>query len=199
MTVEVGTEPEQIAPGDGQWIVEVESGVARVDHNPNRVKQSGDVLRSGDRVRLSRLGNDPVYAVADDTLGNSSTAKLRVTRAGFDVQFMNPFSQPSVESNDVSGAAAASDAFDHRTASNADPSGTVKETLDVPGRATEVAILAQNADASFTVKVKFNNTTISYSGDSSTAVDERRGVNSPNVTVEFSGSATTLDYDVMVT
>jgi len=89
-------------------------------------------------------------------------------------------------------------AFEHVGETNADPSSTISEELSVPDRASSISVLMQGADDTFSVVIEFSNTSVSYSGDSSTDVDEVRTVNAPSVTVTISGAATTCDYDIYI-
>lgn len=75
-------------------------------------------------------------------------------------------------------------------------------SLTVPGRPDSVRILVQNATGGYTVTVEFSNTSVSFSGDSTTDVDEERAV-MDNTTVDVtisdtSGASNTVDYDVLL-
>lgn len=78
----------------------------------------------------------------------------------------------------------------------------VTESLEVKGRPEDVRVLVQNADGGFDVTVAFSNTSVSYSGDGTTDVDEQRPV-VDNTTVDITisdttGAANSVDYDILL-
>jgi len=93
MTVKVNNEPKKVIPATNEnWVAEVEQAAVRLDHSPQRAKNDGVKALPGDRVQLSELRGQPVYAVrapeqpADVDVG--APARLEINEASFTINYM---------------------------------------------------------------------------------------------------------------
>jgi hypothetical protein len=179
------------------WKATISGGDILVGHHKQEVPRNGDRIKAGDRVRLDNLGGSPLYAYAD---GKDVT--VSISEAAVNITFMARTVVGSVQADDGSEVAPASGAFVHEFGSGADFSATVTESFEAPDRADWIVINVDDANNSFTVDVKFTDssgteiTSRQLTGDSSTDVFERVAVASPHIEVEFSGAATSADYNI---
>jgi hypothetical protein len=93
MTVKINNEPKKVIPETNQnWVAEVEQAAVRLDHSPQRARNDGVKALPGDRVQLSELRGQPVYAVrapeqpADVDAG--VPAQLEINEASFTINYM---------------------------------------------------------------------------------------------------------------
>lgn len=215
MGVDVPTdEPVQIlADGDhpdAGYLVRVKDAPVRVHHRKRLVKQEGERWDSGDRVEVSNLRGQGLYAVSD----GSGAADLEITPQGFFSRFLPRAVLGTVQTDGSDDEApAASDAFVHAYGHDVSigSGGSTSEAFNAPDRADFVVINVEGS-AAYEVAVDFldasggnviTSRTASdngdLAGDGSSDVFGRVAVASPYVDVSItdtSGGANSVDYTV---
>lgn len=87
---------KELVPADqanGRFIVEVSRSDVRFDHSEQYAKE-GKLVKAGDRVRLSDLGGNPLYAYAP-----SGDATVEIDRGNFNIEYMQrPVPLDNIES-----------------------------------------------------------------------------------------------------
>lgn len=202
------TEKVVSQPGaDDAYNIGVSGADVWLSHNESRARQDGQRVRPGDRVTVDNLRGKPLYV--KNPPENSDDATVSVNPAGFNLIFQPRAVQASVQASETNEAAPRTDDFVHRHATGADPSSTVTETFDAPGRADLVTVHTDDADASFDVEVRFldpaddsvitartPNENSNLEGSSTTQVFTRVAIASPRVEVRLTGAATSVDYSI---
>jgi hypothetical protein len=171
-----------------------------LSHRASRVREEGDRVRPGDRVRVSNLDGKPLYA--KNPASSSSNARVDVSEASFALNFFPRAVQASVQTDDTNEAAPRTDNFVAREANGIDVSGAAEtETVSVPDRADFVQVFCDTGGNSVTVDVEYGTSGGPYVGPTFTgsgagAVAVRTAVFNPEARLTFSGAATNLDYRI---
>lgn len=189
------------------WKATISGGDILVGHHPRETQRNGDRVKAGDRVQFSDLRGSPLYAYAD---GKDVT--VSISEAAVNITFMARTVVGSVQADDGSEVAPASDAFVHREGTAVDVNAsTVSESFECPDRADFVVVAVDDADGAFHVEVAFqdsdgndvvvrdDNNVTDYAGDATTDVLARVAVASPHVEVRIvddSAAQNELDYTV---
>jgi catechol 2,3-dioxygenase-like lactoylglutathione lyase family enzyme len=196
---------------------EVLDATIHLGASETEAREGGERASAGDRGDLGAPEGNEVHAYNPE----SATREARVTTTenareadtseedGFYFDRLPRDTIASVLTSGDNAAAPASDEYVHRTGQGVDVSGSaVSESFEAPDAADDVLISVDDADNSFEVAVVFEDAdgnevtrrdstnSGEYSGGSSSDVFVETLIASPFVTVEVSGSATTLDYSV---
>lgn len=201
----------QISPGETQKLVSqpgpnrefnatITGAPVFLSHNATGTIREGKRVRPGDRVTLTNLRGQSLYAKAPAT--NTNPATVEIDRAGFSLIFQPRAVQASVQTDADSESAPRTDSFVARSDDGIDVStSSTVETLQPPDRADFLALLAETGGSSVTVDVEYGTDGGPYigptfSGSGAGAVATRVAVFAPESQVTFSGSATSLDYRI---
>lgn len=210
--ISVGDEPVELVgehQSNEEWKAYVAGADILVDHSRTQVRQQGDVIKAGDRVRFGDLRGLPVYAVAR-TPGEE--ASVRISRDALSISFMTRHTVGAVQRNDGSEASPASDAYEAFYGESADVNAApVAEAFEAPDRADFLVVSVDDAAGPYHVEVRYcddqyntitqrdDTTDASLSGDASDDVLTRVAVASPYVEVRIvddSGASNPVDYNI---
>lgn len=188
-------------PGmDEAYQLQVTGSDVFLSHRQSQVRQEGDRLRAGDRVRVTNLRGKPLYA--RNPPESSGTARVDLTTAGFALQFFPRAVQATVQTNADDEAAPRTDAFVFREDTGVDVSSTAAvETIAAPDRADFIHVFADTGGNSVSVDVGYGSDGgpfigPTFSGSGATAIATRVAVFGTEAEVTFSGAATNVNYRI---
>jgi len=143
-------------PEDAEYRVHVSGAPVQIAHNRDHVEKWGDTVQSGDRPILSELRGEPVHAYNPDA---TADAVVRVSKVGFDINFLPRYVLGAVQTNGGNEAAPANDAYVEYTDEQVDVSAAPPtHTFDVPDAAEVVAVACDDADGAYHAEVSWMTT-----------------------------------------